>query len=133
MDAQFITSDTTRMTASDRPQVRAARLLIADDRARARRALRAMLATQPGLELVGEAADGEEALTAVEQLRPDIIIMDVRMPRLDGIAAMIQINLRWPRIRAGCSAGAAEVCLDSVALQRPWPGNTHRARHTGGG
>src|SRR5205823_1971052 len=70
------------MTVEKSPCIRRARLLIADDRARTRRALRAMLATQSGLELVGEAADGEQALAAIERLLPDVVIIDVRISRI---------------------------------------------------
>jgi DNA-binding NarL/FixJ family response regulator len=103
------------MTADNRPGVRRARLLIADDRARTRRALSAIVATQTGLELVGEAADGEEALSAVERLQPDIVIIDVRMPRLDGIAATTQIKARWPSIRVIAHSLAEELSDDALA------------------
>jgi two-component system response regulator DesR len=89
-------------------KTRVRRLLIADDRARTRRALGAMLATHPGFELIGEAADGEEALAAVERLQPDIVIIDIRMPRLNGIVATSQIKARWPWIRVVVHSLAVE-------------------------
>jgi DNA-binding NarL/FixJ family response regulator len=91
------------------------RLLIADDRARTRRALRAVLGMQPGLELVGEAADGEEAVAAVERLQPDVIILDIRMPRLDGIGATAQIKRRWPGIRVVAHSLAEELSAEVLA------------------
>jgi DNA-binding NarL/FixJ family response regulator len=68
------------------------RVLIADDHAVVREGLRAFLDLQEGIEVVGEAADGEEAIAAAEQLRPDVILMDLVMPRLDGIAAMRRLR-----------------------------------------
>jgi DNA-binding NarL/FixJ family response regulator len=91
------------------------RLLIADDRVRTRRALRAVLAVQPGIELIGEAADGEEALAEIERLRPDIVILDIRMPRLDGIAATKQIKTRWPKIRVIAHSLAEELSEEALA------------------
>jgi DNA-binding NarL/FixJ family response regulator len=73
-------------------------VVIADDRPRTLRALRALLATHPGFEVVGEAADGEAAIEAVERLRPDAVLLDLRMPRLDGIAATARIKARWPEV-----------------------------------
>ena len=103
------------MTAAHSPQSCVSRLLIADDRARTRRALRAVLATHAGFELIGEAADGEEAIAEVERLRPDVVIIDIRMPRLDGIAATMQIKARWPWIRVVAHSLAVESCEDVLA------------------
>src|SRR5919204_5140358 len=62
-------------------------LLIADDQPLMRAALCMSLAAEPGLEVVGEAADGLQAVLLAQQLRPDVVVMDIRMPVLDGIAA----------------------------------------------
>jgi DNA-binding NarL/FixJ family response regulator len=62
-------------------------VLIVDDQALVRAGFRLVLQIEPDLQVVGEAADGEEALAQVAALRPDVVLMDVRMPGLDGIAA----------------------------------------------
>ena len=67
------------------------RVVVADDQELVRAGFVAVLATQPDLEVVGEAADGREAVDAVRRHRPDVVLMDVRMPRLDGIAATREI------------------------------------------
>jgi DNA-binding NarL/FixJ family response regulator len=63
------------------------KVLIADDQALIRSGLRAIIESEPGMEVVGEACDGAEAVEAVRRLRPDVALMDIRMPRLDGVAA----------------------------------------------
>src|SRR5262249_42964771 len=103
------------MTAARASQSCTSRLLIADDRARTRRALRAVLAMQPGIELIGEAADGEEAVAEIERLRPDVVILDIRMPRLDGIAATRHIKARWPEIRVIAHSLAEELSDEALA------------------
>ena len=60
------------------------RLLICDDSDEARRLVRAVLADHPEIEIVGEAGDGEEAVELASELDPDVVLMDIRMPRLDG-------------------------------------------------
>ena len=89
------------------------RVVLADDRSRVRRALRALLATHAGFEVIGEAADGEEAVARVEGMRPDLVLLDVRMPRLDGIAATARIKARWPSVRV-VAHSLAEECRDQV-------------------
>jgi len=103
------------MAAAHQPETSARRVLIADDRPRTRRALSAVLATCRGLELVGEAADGEEAVEVVERLRPDIVVIDVRMPRMDGITATMRIKARWPWIRVVAHSLAEELRADALA------------------
>ncbi|MFC5801820.1 response regulator transcription factor [Streptomyces formicae] len=68
------------------------RVLLADDQALVRAGFRALLNAQPDIEVAGEAADGEEALRRVTELRPDVVLMDIRMPLLDGLAATRRIT-----------------------------------------
>ncbi|CAL9422228.1 response regulator transcription factor [Streptomyces olindensis] len=67
------------------------RVVLADDERMVRTALRAILSAEPDLEVVGEAATGAEALSVVRDVRPDVVLMDVRMPEIDGIRATEQI------------------------------------------
>ncbi|MFJ9589808.1 response regulator transcription factor [Streptomyces acidicola] len=67
------------------------RIVLADDESMVRTALRVILCAEPGLEVVGEAATGAEAVSVVRELGPDVVLMDVRMPEIDGIRATEQI------------------------------------------
>lgn len=75
------------------------RVLIADDRSRSRQGLRALLATEPSIEVIGEAGDGAEAVRLVDERHPDAVVMDVRMPAMDGLTATRLIKGQWPETR----------------------------------
>jgi NarL family two-component system response regulator LiaR len=106
----------------------AIRVLLVDDHAVVREGLRNFLALQDGLEIVGEASDGNEAIEQAQRLEPDVILMDLVMPGLDGIGAMRQLRARSPtsrvivltsfledeRVLPSIQAGAAGYLLKNV-------------------
>jgi DNA-binding NarL/FixJ family response regulator len=74
------------------------RVVLVDDHPIVREGMRGMLATAPDLEVVGEAGDGEEALRLIGLLLPDVVLMDLRMPGLDGTAVTAEISRRYPDV-----------------------------------
>jgi DNA-binding NarL/FixJ family response regulator len=75
------------------------RVLIVDDHAVVREGLRTFLELQDGLEVIGEAGDGEEAVSLATSLHPDVVLMDLVMPKLDGVGAMRELRGRVPETR----------------------------------
>ena len=85
------------------------RVLIVDDQALVRAGFRMILESEPGIEIVGEAADGQEALEAARELKPDVVLMDIRMPNLDGLEATRRLN-------EGASTGPRVLMLTTFDL-----------------
>jgi NarL family two-component system response regulator LiaR len=83
-------------TNSDSPPIG---VLIVDDHGMVRKGLAAYLLNEPDLRLVGEARDGQEGVELCEQLQPDVILMDLVMPQLGGVAAIQIIRERWPQVQ----------------------------------
>src|SRR6476620_2092956 len=74
------------------------RVLIADDSVRTREGLRTLFAAKPEITVAGEAANGQDAVRLVAECRPDIVLMDLHMPVLDGIQATQLIKQQWPAV-----------------------------------
>jgi NarL family two-component system response regulator LiaR len=122
----------------------AIRVLVVDDHAVVREGLRTFLDLQDGIEIVGEAGDGEAAIREAERLRPDVILMDLVMPRLDGVGAMRELRRRLPasrvivltsftqdeRLLPAIQAGAAGYLLKNVEPAEL--ARAVRAAHSGG-
>ena len=75
------------------------RLLIADDQPIIRRGLALMLGAEEGIEVVGQAADGQEVLELARQFAPDVVVMDLRMPRMSGVEAIRRLTHELPQVR----------------------------------
>lgn len=75
------------------------RVLIADDQLRARQSMKALLTTSPQVAEVLEAMNGRDAVQMIEESQPDLVLMDVRMPEMDGLDATRQIKQQWPAIK----------------------------------
>lgn len=108
------------------------RVLLVDDVESVRETLRSILATYPNFEVVGEACNGEEALESVQLLKPSVVVMDINMPRLDGIKATTLIKRVYPHIvvvglsvyanddtrKAMTAAGATTVISKEAAVEQ---------------
>jgi DNA-binding NarL/FixJ family response regulator len=105
------------------------RVLVVDDNAAFRWCVRAILDSEPTIEVVGEATDGQEAILLARELKPDLVLMDVRMPVMDGISATCQLTDEMPGLTIilmtsidvegqtqAAIAGGARACLVKESL-----------------
>lgn len=91
------------------------RVLIADDQERARKSLTALLSTWSRIGEAREASNGREAVQMVNELQPDMVLIDVRMPELDGLKATAQIKALWPQVKVIVLSMYAEYRLEALA------------------
>jgi NarL family two-component system response regulator LiaR len=93
------------------------KVIIVDDHGMVRRGLKAYLSNNADIEVIGEARNGNEAVRACEQTQPDVVLMDLIMPELGGVAAIRMIHQRWPRIQIIALTSFQEKQLVQEALQ----------------
>ncbi|HEY8708029.1 MAG TPA: response regulator transcription factor, partial [Burkholderiaceae bacterium] len=77
----------------------AIRVVLADDHDLVRSGIAALLTLVEGVEVIAEARDGDELISLVEHLQPDLVLTDITMPGMDGLAAVAYIHSRWPKVR----------------------------------
>ena len=113
----------------------AIRVLLVDDHASVRFTLRHLLESYPNLALVGEACNGEEAVRLVKELSPSVVVMDINMPKLNGIDATMKIKKSYPHVvivglsvsateahrRAMTAAGATTLISKYMAVEQLYP------------
>ena len=90
-------------------------VLVVDDQLRARQSLKALLATWPSIGETQEAANGQEAIQRIEHAQPDLVLMDVRMPVMDGLQATRHIKRHWSQIKVIVLSMFGDYQVDALA------------------
>jgi DNA-binding NarL/FixJ family response regulator len=92
------------------------RILIVDDQPRARKSVKALLSTWQRAGEIYEAGNGREAVQRARECQPDVVLMDVRMPEVDGLKATVQIKALWPRIKVVVLSMHLEYRVEALAV-----------------
>ena len=96
------------------------RILVVDDSVVVRRMVSDVLAADPQLEIAGTAANGKIALAKIPQVNPDIVILDVEMPELDGIGTLVEIRKMLPKLcRSSCTAPSPSAARKPLSMRCP--------------
>ena len=102
-------------------RARLIRVLLVDDHVMVRQGIRSLLETYPNIEVVGEAGDGEEGLLQVRKLRPSVVVMDITMPRMDGVTCTRLIKTYYPHTAIiGLSVLAQSYPIDTMITAGAW-------------
>lgn len=101
---------------NETPESRSVRTLVVDDFATMQQALTACLQALPNIEVVGTALNGQEALDLVPTIKPDLAIIDLQMPVMDGFQLMRHLRLSYPNMRLVAVCGHASVAIEQEAL-----------------
>ena len=123
------------LPCEDRLQQRKCQILVVDDHSRVRTELRTLLAGYEEIEVIGEACNGQQAVMLTEACHPDVVVMDINMPKMNGITATGLIKRRWPEIivigfsffddphlkQAVLQAGASTFILKQEAGEQLYP------------
>lgn len=92
-----------------------AKIMIVEDNQRARRALKALISQQADIKVIAEASNGQEAIQNIEIQIPDIVLMDVRMPVMDGLETTRAVKQNWPRVKVIILTMYSEYQLDALS------------------
>jgi two-component system, NarL family, response regulator LiaR len=112
---EYLQRERRSFMSDSHPKVRSIRVLLVDDHTMLRQGLRCALECYPSIEVIGEASDGEQAVECVAKVQPTVVVMDIVMPKMDGIAATRLIKTQYPRIAVvGLTREPKDYTLDSM-------------------
>ncbi len=98
------------------PGKQSVRVLIVDDSDTTRLGLRVLLSLEPAIKVIGEAANGQQAVELVAEVQPDVVLIDGKMPVMDGLEATRIIKRRWPQVRVIMLTASSTYKMEAIAV-----------------